>query len=217
MLSIKICGMADRSNIGETMSLRPDYLGLIFHTASPRNACDVRPEAVRVLKAAMKFVGVFVNRPQDEIIERAETFGLTAIQLHGSESPEFCRQMRGRGFEVWKAVGIEDEKDIEMLTGYVGCVDRFVFDKKSKSHGGTGKKFDWNLLSAYDLPVGFMLGGGIGPDDIDAISDISIHPRLIGLDLNSRFELLPGVKDIRLLYDFLTQLRNYEQNRQAFR
>lgn len=204
-LSIKICGMADAGNIREAMALCPDYLGLIFHPASPRNACNLNPEELAGVREAIKFVGVFVNRPEDEILARCEAYRLQAVQLHGDESPEFCHSLRGRGFEIWKAVGIETVGDINSLERYAACVDRFVFDRKSPRHGGTGKKFDWSLLASYSLPVGFMLGGGIGPEDADAIAALR-HPQLVGIDLNSRFELSPGIKDIGLLNAFLKSL-----------
>lgn len=205
-LSIKICGMADAGNIREAIELRPDYLGLIFHSSSPRNACQLAPEELEGVRGQMKFVGVFVNHSMDGILSRCKAYRLHAVQLHGDESPEFCHSLRGRGFEVWKAVGIGTVDDIASLKRYAGCVDRFVFDRKSPNHGGTGKKFDWNLLSSYRLPIGFMLGGGIGPEDAEAITRLR-HPRLTGIDLNSRFELTPGIKNIELLKTFLKAVR----------
>lgn len=205
-LSIKICGMADAGNIHEAMALRPDYLGLIFHPVSPRNACRLASEELEGVRGRVKLVGVFVNRPVDEILARCKAYGLHAVQLHGDESPEFCHSLRGRGFEVWKAVGVGTVDDIASLERYAGCVDSFVLDRKSPNRGGTGKKFDWNLLSSYSLPVGFMLGGGIGPEDAEAITRLC-HPRLTGIDLNSRFELSPGIKNIELLKTFLKAVR----------
>ncbi|WP_297064192.1 phosphoribosylanthranilate isomerase [uncultured Duncaniella sp.] len=205
-LSIKICGMTHPGNISEIAGLAPDYLGLIFHSPSPRNACALRPEAIESARAGIKLTGVFVDRQETEVLQLAESFRLSAVQLHGCESPEYCRKLKGRGFEVWKAVGIEDENDFLRMERYAGCIDRFVFDRKSPSHGGTGVKFDWQLLRHYQLPIGFMLGGGIGPDDAEAIACIS-HPQLVGLDLNSRFESSPGTKDYHLLDKFLTRIR----------
>ncbi|MCM1077287.1 MAG: phosphoribosylanthranilate isomerase [Bacteroides sp.] len=211
-LEVKICGMTSPVNIREVIGLQPDYLGLIFHQPSPRNAFGLSPEMLDSVRRDMKFVGVFVDRPQDEIISTADIYRLHAIQLHGQESPEVCRRLRGHGFEVWKAIGIEDRGDLERMGEYVGAVDRFVLDKKSRQHGGTGRKFDWQLLNDYALPTDFMLGGGVGPDDIETIATLN-HPRLLGLDLNSRFEVSPGIKSTSSLEKFLRHLRNNEQNR----
>lgn len=209
-LSIKVCGMTRPDNIRAIAKLGPDWLGLIFHPASPRNALSLSPDALALLREEpdgrmLHFTGVFVDRPAGEVLQRAEDFALSAVQLHGSESPEYCSSLRGRGFEVWKAVGIESRNDFQILQPYVGTVDRFVFDRKSSRHGGTGKKFDWNLLADYNLPVNFMLGGGVGPEDAETIRSLD-HPQLIGLDLNSRFEISPGIKDAVLLKNFINSL-----------
>lgn len=209
-LSIKVCGMTRPDNMRAIATLSPDWMGLIFHAASPRNALSLSPEQITAMREECagefpRFVGVFVNRPEDEVLVRAEEFSLAAVQLHGDESPEYCASLRGHGFEVWKAVGIESQEDFLHLQPYIGKVDRFVFDRKSPRRGGTGKKFDWDLLSAYTLPVEFMLGGGIGPEDAEKILSVS-HPRFVGLDLNSCFETSPGIKDIDLLNKFITSL-----------
>lgn len=203
---VKICGMTSADNIARALTLSPDWLGLIFHRPSPRNALGLAPEEFTRFSGKVKFVGVFVNRPVGEVLDTAGRYGLAAVQLHGDESSEYCRQLRDRGFEVWKAVGIEAEKDMTALTPYADCVDRFVFDRKSASRGGTGEKFDWKLLKCYTLPVPFLLGGGIGPEDAELIRTLS-HPRLAGIDLNSRFETSPGIKNIELLNDFLKKIK----------
>lgn len=213
-LSIKICGMTRPDNIREVAALHPDWVGLIFHAASPRNALSLLPEALREARTIIasevgsvpRFAGVFVNRPADEILAAAESYGLDAVQLHGDETPDFCASLRGKGFEVWKAVGIETPDDFLPLENYAGKVDRFVFDRKSPKRGGTGEKFDWRHLDAYTLPVGFMLGGGLGPDDGEAAARVA-HPQLIGFDLNSRFEISPGIKNALLLSSFLANVR----------
>lgn len=206
ILDIKICGMSVPENIQSALRLQPDYLGLIFHRPSPRNAFGLDAETAAKLGKQVKLVGVFVNCPQEEILSLAEAYNLAVIQLHGDESPEFCQQIRERGYEVWKAAGIRSKDDFAGLESYVGKVDRFVFDSKSEARGGSGNKFDWRLLDAYNLPTDFILGGGLGPEDADSIRDIR-HPRLAGIDLNSRFELSPGVKDTELLYNFIKNLR----------
>lgn len=198
--------MTSAGNIAAVLTLRPDYLGLIFHRQSPRNAFGLSPDDVLPFADRVKFAGVFVNRPDDEVIATARNYRLAAVQLHGDESPEYCRLLRDRGLTVWKAVGIETSGDIERLERYADCVDRVVFDRKSPSRGGTGQKFDWNLLDGYRLSVDFMLGGGISPDDAELIDGIT-HPRFAGIDLNSRFETSPGIKDARLLNNFLKKIK----------
>lgn len=211
--------MTRADNIREVAELRPDWLGLIFHPASPRNALGLSPEALREVRNLIvaktgqspRFVGVFVNRPTSEVLDIAVAYNLDAVQLHGDESPDFCGTLSGHGFEVWKAVGIEIPDDFHPLEEYVGSVDRFVFDRKSPKRGGTGEKFDWRHLTAYTLPVGFMLGGGLGSDDAEAVAAIT-HPQLLGLDLNSRFEVSPGVKSAELLAPFIASVRQRHEN-----
>lgn len=196
--------MTRPDNMAEVAALGADYVGLIFHPASPRYAAGCDARAVTALD--VRRVGVFVDAAPAAIMECAASFGLYAVQLHGSESPGMCRALRGRGFEVWKAAGIADTHDIDSLTAYSGCVDRFVLDRKSAKHGGTGRKFDWTLIEGHTFPAPFMLGGGIGPDDIQAIASLA-HPQLAGFDLNSRFESSPGVKSPELIASFITNLK----------
>lgn len=206
-MEIKICGMASEPNIREIAGLRPDYIGLIFHAPSPRNAIGLSLGFGTADGVRKGLVGVFVDKTEDEIMDYARQYKLSTVQLHGDESPELCRALRLRGLKVWKAVGLETVGDFETLTPYADCVDRFVFDSKSPARGGSGLKFDWNLLRFYTFPVDFMLGGGIGPDDAEAIAALS-HPRLAGLDLNSRFEVIPGVKNSNLLKSFINKIRS---------
>ncbi len=198
--------MTAPGNILKALRLRPDYFGLIFHRSSRRHAFGLEPETTAALGGMVRFVGVFVNYTEDEIVSLAEEYHLAVLQLHGDESPELCDKLRDRGYEVWKAVGISSAGDFERLGSYVGSVDRFVFDSKSEGRGGSGRKFDWSLLDGYDLPTDFMLGGGIGPENAGLISSLT-HPHLAGLDLNSRFELSPGIKDTELLNKFIKQIR----------
>lgn len=210
-LQVKICGMTTPANIREISSLSPDYLGLIFHRPSPRNACGLDPKELSAFFGKVKFVGVFVNMPLEEIKSIAGRYGLSAVQLHGDESPAYCKSLKDNGLEVWKAAGVETADDIDSLGRYAACVDRIVLDRKSAARGGSGRKFDWRLLDSYTMPVPFMLGGGIGPEDSGAINAMK-HPRLAGIDLNSRFESSPGIKNFKLLDEFLRKIKDYEQN-----
>lgn len=205
-LAVKICGMNSPANIREISSLSPDYLGLIFHRPSPRNACGLDPKELSPFFGKVKFVGVFVNMPLEELKAIAGSYALAAVQLHGDESRAYCKALRDNGYEVWKAIGVETAEDMEGLAEYATCVDRIVLDRKSATRGGTGQKFDWKLLDCYPLAVPFMLGGGIGPEDSEAIAGLR-HPRLAGIDLNSRFESYPGIKNFELLDEFLHKIK----------
>lgn len=205
-LSIKVCGMAEEANMAEVAALSPDYMGFIFHQPSPRNALSLMPEAVCKLPAPVTAVGVFVNKSVSEIMATAARYGISAVQLHGDETPEMCSELKSHGFTVWKAIGTEGTVDSEALAPYCGSVDCFVFDTKSPQHGGTGMKYDWELLSSYTLDIPFMLSGGISSEDVGRILAFH-HPMLVGVDVNSRFEVAPGIKNIAKLHEFIMKLR----------
>lgn len=206
-LDIKVCGMKDPLNIREVAALAPDYMGFIFFDRSPRCCKGIGREAVASLPQGVTPVMVTVNMPFDEIVETAVSLGFPVLQLHGDEAPGDCRRLRERGFEVWKAIPVASAGSLKAMEKYVGCVDRFLLDTSSSSRGGTGKKFDWALLDSYGYPVDFMLSGGIGEDDCGEISGLG-HPRLSGIDLNSRFETAPGIKDARRLSRFISRIKD---------
>ncbi|MBD9180532.1 MAG: phosphoribosylanthranilate isomerase [Odoribacter splanchnicus] len=203
---IKVCGMREPGNIAAVASLCPDMLGFIFYPLSPRYAGNLLPEAVHVLPPDIQRTGVFVNEEEAVILGIAERYRIDTIQLHGAESPEFCRKFRDKGFRVVKAIGIGGTEDLEACGKYEGCCDMLLFDTKSPKHGGTGRGFDWELLGNYRGKLPFLLSGGIGPADALRIKAFG-HTRLAGIDLNSRFEIAPGVKDYELLSAFMEELR----------
>ncbi len=203
-LKIKVCGMRDPANISTVAKLRPDYMGFIFYERSPRYAASLAPSA---LPQEVRRVGVFVNAPATEIAGTAERYGLHAVQLHGSESPENCRRLREMGYEVIKAFGIETAADFAQTAGYASCCDLFLFDTRTPKHGGSGDRFDWRLLDGYTGHVPFLLSGGIAPADTDAISTLN-HPMLYGIDLNSCFEIEAGLKNTELLEHFIQTIRS---------
>lgn len=206
-LEIKICGMKDPHNIRDVARLAPDYMGFIFFDRSPRCCRGINREIIASLPEGITPVMVTVNMPFDETVDKAVSLGFTILQLHGDESPEECRRLRENGFKVWKAIPMASCNSLKRMETYVGCVDKFLLDTSSSSRGGTGKKFDWNLLERYDFPVDFMLSGGIGEEDAEKILSLS-HPRLSGIDLNSRFESAPGMKDAVRLSQFLSRIKN---------
>lgn len=203
---IKICGMKYPDNIAEVSHLSPTHLGFIFHKSSPRYVEDLCGESISTLPEGITPVGVFVDRAPDEILSIADDVGITTVQLHGHESPADCRRLKEAGITVWKAVGVDSDTSFDTLVPYIGVADLFVFDTKSPHHGGTGRKYDWRVLGTYLHDTPFLLSGGISPEDVAAIKAFS-HPRLAGIDLNSRFEVSPGRKDIRLLQSFLKEFK----------
>jgi len=201
-LQIKVCGLKNSDEIKKIDALQlTDYLGLIFYEKSPRNFQGESP-----IMTKSKKVGVFVNENRSLIIEKAQKYHLDFVQLHGNESPEFCHLVNEK-VPVIKVFHLEEDFPFKVLNGYVGHAKYFLFDTPSPEKGGTGRKFDWTLLNQYTGDTPFFLSGGLGPDDIDIIEKIQ-HPKLIGLDLNSRFEIEPGSKNIDLLKTFINGINN---------
>ncbi len=208
-MKVKVCGMRDAKNITEVAALSPDYLGFIFYKPSPRCCNDIDPEVIESLPNGIEPVMVSVNMAEEEVKSVAKQYGFRTVQLHGNESPEMCQNLRNSGMTVIKAMGMSSEESLKALHKYGGAVDFFLLDTKTPSKGGSGKKFDWSILEVYNLDEPFLLSGGIGPDDAEAILSIT-HPKFIGIDLNSRFEISPGLKNASLLKLFLNKIHNYE-------
>lgn len=209
-LSIKVCGMAHETNVAEVSALAPEYMGFIFHEHSPRNAASLAPEAVGRLQRGITAVGVFVDKPSDKVASIAHRYGIHTVQLHGEEPPEECIELKRQGFTVWKAVGVDGMVDPEALRPYCDSVACFVFDTKSRRHGGTGVKYDWEYLRSYTLDIPLMLSGGISPDDAGRILEFH-HPMLAGVDVNSRFEDAPGIKNTARLNEFINKIRHCQK------
>ncbi|MBR1932601.1 MAG: phosphoribosylanthranilate isomerase [Prevotella sp.] len=220
-MKIKVCGMRDGENIRQVSELGADYIGFIFWEHSPRNVTMIPTHAgiipdragdLSALTFSPLKVGVFVDEMPQNIITRVVNFGLDAVQLHGQESPTLIRNLRRTldpdirpGIQFWKAISIQQPEDLEKYKTYEDCVDLFVFDTKCPTVGGSGQHFDWSVLNAYHGEKPFLLSGGIGPDDAERVKAFH-HPRCIGIDVNSRFETEPGIKNIQKLKTFLSQL-----------
>lgn len=205
-MKIKVCGMREPENLAAVGALRPDYIGLIFYSRSLRYAGGAEPTALSTLPEEIRKVGVFVNETPETIRRTIERYGLDAVQLHGGESPEFCRELK-EYVEVIKTFPVRSAADFAVCGAYERCCDLFLFDTKTEGYGGSGVAFDWNLLGAYRGGTAFLLSGGIGAEDVAKIRAIG-HPRLAGVDLNSRFETEPGVKDVFLLEKFINELNH---------
>ncbi|MFT5216188.1 MAG: phosphoribosylanthranilate isomerase [Glaciecola sp.] len=200
-MKLKICGMKYQDNITEIASLQPDYLGFIFHEPSPRYFEGSIPE----LPKSIKKVGVFVDEKVEYIAQQIEKHKLTVIQLHGHESPEMCRLLKSTKTQVVKVFSIKDKFDFEVLTPYEDVCDYFLFDTKGILPGGNGYVFDWSVLNNYPSTKPFFLSGGIGLDQIDKLREFQnseASKYCYASDLNSKFEIEAGLKDIEKLKEF---------------
>ena len=203
-MMIKVCGMREADNIREVETLGIDMMGFIFWPKSSRYVSQ-RPD---YLPKRVKRVGVFVDEEPEQVRRLAGEYGLDYIQLHGHETPEVISYLRTPALphpRIIKAFNISTAEDLLQTKPYEGLVDYFLFDAKGKSVGGNGEKFNWDVLEAYQGSTPFLLSGGIGPDDAERVNAF-YHPKCIGIDLNSRFELTPGLKDIAKLREFITNL-----------
>jgi phosphoribosylanthranilate isomerase len=198
-MKIKVCGLKVPENIEAVQALNPDYMGFIFYGPSPRFVNELSIEALNNIPPSIDKTGVFVNEDAGRINELIDQYKFSAIQLHGTESPEFSNSFRDK-VQVIKAFGINEDFDFEALSIYAGKVDFFLFDTKTTAHGGSGKTFDWAFISRYKLNIPFFLSGGLSPDNIGDVKTIE-HPQFYGVDLNSRFELAPGEKNTELLQE----------------
>ncbi len=184
----------------------PDYMGFIYYPHSRRYAGALPAAATEGLPESIRKVGVFVDQPSGEVLATCAQMGFHAVQLHGREAPDYCRRMRDEGFEVFKAFNIGNETGFGHLKEYRESCDLFLLDTAGNGFGGTGKKFDWERLAEYELDKPFFLSGGIGPQDAGRILLLD-HPDLFGVDLNSRFETEPGMKDRHELAGFIRKIR----------
>lgn len=191
----------------EVEALQPDYMGFIFWEKSPRYLNGVLPSISRKIKR----VGVFVNASVEEILQKVTAYGLQLVQLHGQEPPEVCKKLKDLGIGVIKVFGVEETFDFSILESYEDVCDFYLFDTKGKLPGGNGYAFDWEVLENYPSSKPFFLSGGIGMENIDDILIFLYRPEskyCHAIDVNSRFETKPGLKDIEKLKEFKKRLEN---------
>ena len=209
MLKLKICGMRDSGNIEEVASLEPDYMGFIFYKKSKRFVAELDPATLSTMPENIVRVGVFVNHDLKEVVQLAEKFSLNLLQLHGNESAAYVTELKqlleGSSIKLMKAFGIDENFDFAVLNEYESEVDYFLFDTQTPDHGGSGKLFNWKLLNGYTLDKPYFLSGGIGLESVEALKTID-DKRLFAIDVNSKFEAEPGIKDISKLKEFKRQL-----------
>lgn len=206
-LKIKICGMRDPENISGVASALPDFMGFIFYPKSKRFVGDeFSAKTVQIVPESVKKVGVFVDELPEKVMDICKKLELDVAQLHGNETPEYCREIRNSGLTVFKAFSVDEHFEFSKLEAYSGVCDYFLFDTKGHVPGGTGQKFNWQLLENYQGEIPFFLSGGIGPDDLEAIRHFS-HPRWRGIDVNSGFEIEPALKNIEKVKNFIFEIR----------
>lgn len=210
-MKLKVCGMKVENNILDVAELEPGYMGFIFYEKSPRYFNSVIPE----LPESIKKIGVFVNSTFDYIRGKVEKHNLQGVQLHGEESPELCQRLKDLDIIVIKVFSVKNQFDFKVLNPYEDVCDHYLFDTKGKEPGGNGYTFNWNVLKNYPSSKPYLLSGGIGLKEIDAILLFLKRPEsylCFGFDLNSKFETAAGLKDTTKLNDFKQKLiaQNYE-------
>ena len=193
-MKIKVCGLKFPDNITAVSALNPDYMGFIFYSKSPRFFEELPVELLNTIPSPIHKTAVFVNETKENISRLIEWYHFDAVQFHGDENEAFCNHFKSK-IKVIKAFGLDGNFDFDQLKNYEDSVDFFLFDTKTSLLGGSGKVFNWDLLNNYQLDIPFFLSGGISPDNLEEIKTIR-HPQFYGIDLNSRFETSPGLKDI---------------------
>ncbi|HUR12294.1 MAG TPA: phosphoribosylanthranilate isomerase [Flavitalea sp.] len=206
---IKVCGMTQLDQVDQLAEFGVTFAGFIFYPKSPRYV--FRHMTITQLKKENNInkVGVFVNTPIDEVLHMVDDCRLHMVQLHGDESPKYCEKLADY-VSVVKAFRLSEGENIEyMIYPYMEVCDMFMFDTMGAGYGGTGKKFDWNVLKSRVIGKPFFLSGGIQPEDVAELRAFSKEPvanALFAIDINSRFELSPGVKDMEKVKIFCKEL-----------
>jgi phosphoribosylanthranilate isomerase len=202
-MKVKICGLRSRENIAELAALKPDYMGFIFYKGSPRYVGEDFDESVTWgLPTSIKKVGVFVNDSLLNIFATTARYNLDYVQLHGEETPEMCRELRNY-VKVIKAFPVGETFDYRVIDPYHACCDHFLFDTKSAGHGGSGLKFDHTLLNKEQIKKPFFVSGGIDTGNLNELKILNPY----AIDLNSKFELSPGIKSTEKVRDLLNSNR----------
>lgn len=199
--------MRDIENVKELIGIKPDYIGFIFYPKSKRFV-GVNPDIslFNSIPKNIEKVGVFVNYTKDSIIENTEKYKLDLVQLHGNESAEFCKELKSQiSAKIIKAFSIDKDFDFKTLNEYKQVCDYFLFDTKTEFYGGSGQQFDWNILNKYDNEIPFFLSGGIDLEHAAKIKKLK-HLNIHAIDINSRFETEPGIKNIDKIKQFKNEL-----------
>lgn len=206
-MKIKVCGMKYPENIKAIQNCTPDFMGFIFYDKSPRYVMDKTLFSQLHFNGNPKTVGVFVNSPIDEVIGLVAEYKLDFVQLHGDESVAYAKALSGANVKLIKAFQMDEDFDWEIVKGFAPFVNYFLFDTATKNYGGSGSKFNWEHLKKYKEETPFFISGGIGIDDFESIKKLDM-PQLFGIDINSKFETAPGLKDEILVNKMINKVRN---------
>jgi phosphoribosylanthranilate isomerase len=206
-MKLKVCGLKHKENIEQIAQLNVDYLGFIFYPKSKRFVGE--DFEIPAINDKIKKVGVFVNADLNYIFEKVEKYNLAAVQLHGDETADYCRlaKQQLKNIEIIKAFGVDEQFDFNTLQAYTAFCDYFLFDTKTKDYGGSGHHFDWTMLKKYNHSLPYFLSGGIGLKEAEQIKNEKSALKLYAIDVNSKFEIEPGLKDVKLI-EILAKLKD---------
>jgi phosphoribosylanthranilate isomerase len=204
-LKIKVCGMREDDNIRQLIGLPIDYIGFIFYSKTPRYAGKLNRELLESIPDNISKVGVFVNSSIDDVIRTVKEYKLDYAQLHGNEDETYCKKLKDEGIKIIKTFPVADLNE-KKLKSYANACNYYLFDSSTRLYGGSGIKFNWDILTTLDIPLPFFLSGGIGEEHVDEILQFR-HNQLYAIDLNSKFELKPGLKNIELLENFIKKIK----------
>ena len=209
-MKVKVCGMREENNILEILEEPPDFIGFIFYEKSSRFVGDLSPQVTELIPAYVGKTGVFVDAPTTYILEKTKKYKLDFVQLHGQETPNYCKKLKTElatlNTGIIKAFNVGNSFNFELLAAYEPFIDYFLFDAKGKLPGGNGTLFDWDILLDYHGEKPFFLSGGISTEHVAQIAKLQLE-KLYAIDVNSKFEISPAIKDHVKTNDFVAQIR----------
>ncbi len=211
-MKVKVCGITRLEQLQALESAGADFAGLIFYPLSKRFAGEkLRDMRQQIKETSIKKVGVFVNEELGSVLGYIQEYGLYAVQLHGDEEPAYCKRLMEEA-QVIKVFRLRSDSNIQaMVAPFLTSCHRFLFDTDTEGYGGSGRKFDWDLLRTGAITKAFYLSGGIGPDDVARLREFS-HPCLETVDINSSFEIEPGIKDLEQVSHFIEKVKSRQSS-----
>lgn len=211
-MRVKVCGMTNVEQVQQLNKLNVEFCGFIFYAKSKRYVLNhLSASSIKKIKGKINKVGVFVNANEDDVLKTVDDCGLYLVQLHGDETPKQCEKISSYITTIKAFRLSENENILWKIKDYIDVCDMFLFDTKGADYGGTGKQFNWNILNDLNIDKPFFLSGGIGPNDIENLKEFSKKPaakNLLAVDINSKFEISYGVKDINLIEKFVNSVKN---------
>jgi phosphoribosylanthranilate isomerase len=208
---VKVCGLNTRDNIMAISKMEVDLMGFIFYKDSPRffnNSLSF--DEVREIPKRIKKVGVFVNETSYNVLNAIAHYNLDYVQLHGNESPDYCKELL-RFVKVIKTISIKDQNSILEIKNYTNLCNYLLFDTSSPTYGGTGQSFNWQFLKDVEINTPFFISGGISLENVSEIKGLP-YKNLIGIDVNSKFEIKPGLKDLNKIQQLIKEINYANSN-----